>query len=98
VVVVLKGALTVTASPEGIVFINPFANPVLATAGTGDVLAGVIVGLMAQGLPPLRAAVVGAYLHGMAGQMVSAQLGLAGGLAGDLLPKLPLAIRCIAES
>ncbi|MBC7233286.1 MAG: NAD(P)H-hydrate dehydratase [Chloroflexi bacterium] len=93
VVVVLKGAYTVIASPTGIAYINPFANPALATAGTGDVLAGAVAGLLAQGLPPFEAAVVGAYLHGLAGQMVSEELGLAGAVAGDLLPRLPLSIR-----
>jgi len=93
VVVVLKGAYTIISSPEGVAYINPFANPALATAGTGDVLAGAIVGLLAQGLPPLKAAVAGAYVHGLAGQMVSEELGLAGAIAGDLLDRLPLSVR-----
>jgi len=95
-VVVLKGAHTVVASPQGMAYINPFATPALATAGTGDVLAGSIVGLLAQGLSPLQAAVAGAYVHGLAGQMVSDELGLAGAAAGDLLAKLPPSIRRIA--
>jgi len=94
-VVVLKGAYTVVASPKGGVCINPFANPALATAGTGDVLAGTIASLLAQGLSPFGAAVAGAYLHGLAGQMVSEEMGPAGALAGDLLLKLPLALRCV---
>ncbi len=95
-VVVLKGAYTVIASPSGTTYINPFANAALATAGTGDVLAGSIAGLLAQGLPPLEAAVAGAYVHGLAGQMVSEEVGLAGAVAGDLLGKLPLSIRRVA--
>lgn len=96
VVVVLKGAYTVVASPNGTACINPFANPALATAGTGDVLAGMIAGLLAQGLPPFEAAVAGTYLHGLAGQMVSEEIGVAGAVAGDLLPRLPLSIRRVA--
>jgi len=92
-VVLLKGAYTLIATPEGRVFINPFANPGLATAGTGDVLAGAIVGLLAQGLSPRDAAIAGAYLHGLAGQMARDELGEVGMVAGDLLPFLPKGIR-----
>jgi NAD(P)H-hydrate epimerase len=91
-VVVLKGAYTIVAAPDGRVTILPFANPVLATAGTGDVLAGAIVGLLAQGLEPFDAAVCGAYLHGLAGEIVSEWMGDAGALAGDLLHALPQAL------
>ena len=73
--------------------VNPANNPAMATAGTGDVLTGVIAGLMAQGLEPFAAAVAGVYLHGRAGEMLRADLGDAGMLAGDLLPMLPRAIR-----
>lgn len=82
--VVLKGAATVVASPEGEVFISPFRNPALATAGTGDVLAGAIAGLIGQGKSPLQAACLGVYLHGLAGEMLAEEYGPAGGLAGDL--------------
>jgi NAD(P)H-hydrate epimerase len=92
-VVVLKGAFTVVASPEGRAVVQPFANPGLASAGTGDVLAGIILGLRAQGLGSFEAAVVGAYLHGLAGQMAREELGDAGMVAGDLIPRLPLAIQ-----
>ena len=91
-VVVLKGAHTVVAAPDGRTTVLPFANPGLATAGTGDVLAGAIVGLLAQGLAPFDAALCGAYLHGFAGQIVAEQMGTSGMLAGDLLPALPQAI------
>ncbi len=89
--VVLKGAYTLVASAEGRITLIPFANPALATAGTGDVLAGAIVGLMAQGLPGYQAALCGAYLHGLAGELRRREIGPAGMLAGDLLPLLPLA-------
>ena len=92
-VVVLKGAFTVVAYPDGSSRLSPFANPAMATAGTGDVLAGTIAGLLAQGVEPGEAAALGVYLHGLAGQRVSADLGDAGMLAGDLLPELPRAIR-----
>ncbi|MBU0493956.1 MAG: NAD(P)H-hydrate dehydratase [Chloroflexi bacterium] len=92
-VVVLKGAHTVVAAPDGRAMVSPFANPALATAGTGDVLAGAIVGLLAQGLAPFDAAVCGVYLHARAGELVRDELGAAGAVADDLLPRLPLAIR-----
>ncbi len=92
-VVVLKGAYTVVASPEGRAAICPFANPGLASAGTGDVLSGAIAGLVAQGLRPFEAALCGVYLHGLAGERVRERLGDAGMVASDLLPELPLTIR-----
>jgi NAD(P)H-hydrate epimerase len=95
--VVLKGAYTVVASPEGQITVIPFANPALATAGTGDVLAGAIVGLIAQGLRPYEAARCGAYLHGLAGEFRRKQDGKTGMLAGNLLPLLPSAIRSLSE-
>ena len=98
VTVVLKGAYTVVASPEGVVRVSPFANPALATAGTGDVLAGVIAGLIAQGAKPFDAAACGVYLHAAAGEQARQAMGDAGVLAGDLLPLLPLAMRSVRES
>lgn len=92
-VLVLKGAYTTVAAPDGRATLIPFANPGLATAGTGDVLAGAIVGMLAQGVAPFEAAVCGAYLHGLAGEVAARRLGSAGMLAGDLLPALPKAIR-----
>jgi hydroxyethylthiazole kinase-like uncharacterized protein yjeF len=90
---VLKGAYTVIASPDGRVSVSPFANPGLSSAGTGDVLAGAIAGMAAQGLSLPDAAACGVYLQGLAGEMVKAELGDAGMLASDLLPALPKAIR-----
>jgi NAD(P)H-hydrate epimerase len=92
-IVVLKGAETVIAAPDGKASIGPAGNPALATAGTGDVLAGVIAGLLAQGLAPFDAARLGVYLHAQAGQIVRREVGEAGALAGDLLLRLPQAIR-----
>ena len=65
--VLLKGSATVVAAPDGRVRINPTGSPYLASAGSGDVLAGAVGALLAQGLDPLDAASVGAYLHGLAG-------------------------------
>ncbi|MBN1135684.1 MAG: NAD(P)H-hydrate dehydratase [Anaerolineae bacterium] len=93
VVVVLKGAFTVVAAPDGRTVVLPFANPGLATAGTGDVLSGAIVGLRAQGLGAFEAAVSAAYLHGLAGELARADLGDMGLVASDLVPRLPLALR-----
>jgi len=95
--VVLKGAHTLVASPDGGAKISPIANPGLASAGTGDVLSGVIAGLLAQGVSHHAAAACGVYLHGVAGEMVKAELGEAGMVAGDLLPALPRAIKKIKE-
>ena len=83
-VVVLKGAKTVIAEPDGTVTVAPFENPALASGGTGDVLAGVIGALLAQGLAPGPAARLGVYLHGTAGDLVRERLGDAGLLASDL--------------
>jgi NAD(P)H-hydrate epimerase len=93
--VVLKGACTLIAGAGGSLAVNSLSNPALATAGTGDVLSGVIGGLLAQGLAPFDAAIAGVYLHSHAGRQVSLRLGDAGLLAGDLLPELPLALRSI---
>jgi ADP-dependent NAD(P)H-hydrate dehydratase / NAD(P)H-hydrate epimerase len=88
-VVVLKGARTVVAAPDGRLAVAPFENPGMATAGTGDVLAGIIGALLAQRLPPFDAACLGVYLHGAAGESIRQRLGEAGMLASDLLIEIP---------
>jgi NAD(P)H-hydrate epimerase len=90
-VVVLKGARTVIADRDGRTAVSPFENPALASAGTGDVLAGTIGALLAQGLETFEAAQLGVYLHAMAGEAVRARIGDAGLLASDLTGELPLA-------
>lgn len=95
VIIVLKGAYTVISSPDGRQSINPFANPILATAGTGDVLAGVITGQLAQGLSPFDAAVSGVFIHSIAAEILSIEMGDRGGTATDLTNKIPHAIRAI---
>ena len=94
-VVVLKGATTVVADFEGRSMINDGGNAALATAGTGDVLAGAIAGLLAQGLTPFDAATLGVYLHSAAGRILREDLGDMGTIASDLLPRLPKAIKAL---
>ena len=89
VIVVLKGARTVIASPDGQAAICPTGNPGMATAGMGDVLTGMIVGLLAQGLSAWDAARAGVYLHGLAGDWASEQRGQAGMIASDLIECIP---------
>jgi ADP-dependent NAD(P)H-hydrate dehydratase / NAD(P)H-hydrate epimerase len=97
-VVVLKGAATVIADPAGRVRVNPTGGPVLGTGGTGDVLAGAIGGLLAQGLAPFDAASAGAYLHGAAGDRLAAEVGRAGIAAGDVARALPAAAEALRRS
>lgn len=96
--VVLKGALTIISSPDGQIYINPTGNPGLATAGTGDVLAGMLGGLLAQGYGPVEAAYVAAYVHGMAGDELRDLNGEAGMMATDLLPVIPRLINSFISS
>ncbi len=91
-VMVLKGAPTVIAGPEGEAFINPTGNQGLATAGSGDVLTGIIAGLLAQGVDALEAAASGVYIHGLAGDMLFQEYGYFGFLAGELADAVPEAI------
>ncbi len=87
-VVVLKGAGTIVAAPDGRMSVNPTGNAGLAHGGTGDVLCGLIGGLLAQGMAPYDAARAGAYLHGWAGERVSARRGQRGLLAGEVADEL----------
>jgi len=96
--IVLKGAYTAIATPDGQSRISPVANPGLASAGTGDVLSGAIAGLLAQGLSLFDAAALGVYLHGEAGEVVRGRLGDAGMIATDLLPALPQVIKQLKEA
>lgn len=98
VTVVLKGAHTLIAEPGGMVRISPFSNPGLASGGTGDVLSGVIAGLMAQGLTPGAAACCGVYLHGRVAETVRERLGDTGMVASDLIDGLPQTISRLRQS
>ena len=87
-VVVLKGARTLVADEQGTLLVNPTGNSGMATGGTGDVLTGLIAGLMAQGAPPLRAAGMAAYLHGLAGDLAAEQVTGYCLVAGEVLAML----------
>jgi NAD(P)H-hydrate epimerase len=95
-VVVLKGARTVIAAPDGRLAVAPFENPALASGGTGDVLSGAIGALLAQGLEPFAAARLGVYLHGLAGEQVRERFGDSGLLAADLPDGIATARRRLA--
>jgi len=96
-IVVLKGAATVIAFPDGTVYINPTGNPAMATAGAGDVLAGIIAAISAKGLDE-KVAVPGAvYLHGKCGDILRDKYGENGILAGDLTDVIPEALHSLSE-
>lgn len=96
-VIVLKGAFTSIAEPEGRVYFNPTGNPGMASGGTGDVLTGILTGLMAQFYSPIQAAVVGTYLHGLAGDIAVNDKGKPSLIASDLVEFLPQAFRKISD-
>jgi NAD(P)H-hydrate epimerase len=92
VILLLKGAHTLIAAPDGRLAVLPFKTDALAKAGTGDVLAGIITGLLAQGMEPFEAAVCGGYLHGLAGTLAAEQVGSGRSVvAGDVIEMLPAA-------
>ena len=97
-VVVLKGANTLVGDPNGTVWISSVANPALASAGTGDVLSGIILGFTSQGLSLADSAVLGVYVHGAAGGLISERTGPSGLLASDLVLELPNAISFLRKN
>jgi NAD(P)H-hydrate epimerase len=86
--VVLKGAFTSVSTPDGRLFFNSSGNPGMATAGRGDVLTGIILVLMAQGISPENAALAGVYLHGLAGDLAVLQKSEFSLVAGDIVEYL----------
>jgi len=94
-VVVLKGRRTVVAAPDGRAAFNASGNAGMATAGTGDVLTGVVSALLARGLPPFDAARLAAFVHGDAGDRAAEELGQDGMIASDLAARLPAALRAL---
>jgi ADP-dependent NAD(P)H-hydrate dehydratase / NAD(P)H-hydrate epimerase len=96
-VALVKGSRTTIADPSGDVRINPTGSPFLATAGSGDVLTGMIGGLLARGVPALDAAAAAAYLHGTAGLLAGAAEG-EGAMAGDLAERIPDAVEQVVAS
>jgi ADP-dependent NAD(P)H-hydrate dehydratase / NAD(P)H-hydrate epimerase len=91
-VCILKGAPSVIAAPSGQAWINPTGNEGMATAGSGDVLTGIIGGFLAQGMIDIDAAVLGCYVHGLAGDLACDEYGPRGMIAGDILAMLPEAL------
>lgn len=85
IILVLKGAHTSIASPDGKLFFNSSGNPGMATAGSGDVLTGIVLGLLAQGYAPLNAALAAVYLHGLAGDLAAEELSMDALIAGDII-------------
>ena len=96
-IVVLKGSPTVTATPESKVILNSTGNPGMATAGSGDVLSGVVAGLIGQGVDPDAAAWAGVFLHGLAGDLAAQRFGQRGMLALDICDHLPEALKRFEE-
>jgi NAD(P)H-hydrate epimerase len=97
VTLVFKGAPTVTSAPNGNLWVNSTGNPGMATGGMGDVLTGIIAGLMAQGIPSESAAALGVYLHGLAGDIAAEALGMHGLIASDVLKAVPQALSSLTQ-
>ena len=93
VILLLKGAPSLIATPDGNVYINPTGNPGMATGGSGDVLTGIIAGLVAQNISPKNASIAGAYIHGYSGDIFSEKETQTNLIAGDLLRNLPNALK-----
>ena len=98
VVCVLKGHRTVVARPDGKTYVNSTGNPGMAKGGTGDVLTGMIASFIGQGMRPFNAAMLGVYLHGLAGDLAAKEKGEVSMLASDLLNKIPEAIKKLQSS
>jgi NAD(P)H-hydrate epimerase len=94
-IVILKGSPTVTATPAGTVYMNSTGNPGMATAGSGDVLAGVIAALIGQGMRAEQAAYAGVFVHGLAGDRGTAQFGQRGVMAMDIADAVPGALALV---
>ena len=97
VTLVFKGAPTVTSDPNGNLWVNSTGNPGMATGGMGDVLTGIIAGLMAQGISSESAAALGVYLHGLAGDITAERFGMHGLMASDVLKTVPQAIFSLTQ-
>jgi NAD(P)H-hydrate epimerase len=90
---VLKGAPTVIAGPDGSVYVNSTGNPGMSTAGSGDVLTGIIASIAGQGCRAVKAATIGVYIHGASGDMAAAEKGIHGMIAGDIVESIPAVIK-----
>jgi ADP-dependent NAD(P)H-hydrate dehydratase / NAD(P)H-hydrate epimerase len=92
-VVLVKGAFTSIVAPDGTTYFNSTGNPGMAKGGSGDVLTGILTGLLAQNYTAIESAVLGAYVHGLAGDLVVHEMGMYSVLATDLVEVLPRAFR-----
>jgi hydroxyethylthiazole kinase-like uncharacterized protein yjeF len=97
-VVALKGRETVIAAPDGKVYVNRAGNVGLATSGSGDVLSGIVTGLLSRGADPMTAAVWGVSLHARAGEVLAKRFGIVGYLARELLDEIPGLMNSIAQA
>lgn len=97
IVIVMKGHYTKVIRPDGKIFINTTGNPGMATAGSGDVLTGIIASLLAQGYNPATAASVGVFIHGLAGDIAREQYGETGLIAGDIAGNIGKAFQKIID-
>jgi len=88
IILICKGAHTCITVPDGSVFFNSTGNPGMATGGSGDVLTGILLGLMSQDYSPEETALIGVYIHGLAGDLAAIELGQHALIAGDLINKL----------
>lgn len=95
--ILLKGAYSTIITPAGKCYFNPTGNPGMATAGSGDVLTGVVLALLAQGYIAEEAAKIGTYVHGLAGDFAKKKQGVISLTAGDLIEYLPMAWRLVSE-
>jgi len=96
--VALKGVGSIVAAPSGELYMNPTGNSGLASGGTGDVLTGIIAAFLGQGVEATRAAALGAFVHGLAGDLAAEALGEAGMIAGDVLDHVPYALMELCEA
>jgi hydroxyethylthiazole kinase-like uncharacterized protein yjeF len=96
-VLVLKGVPTIIAEPDGKAYINSTGNPGMASAGTGDVLTGMISGFLSQGLSPVQASILGVYMHGFAGDSAAAEKGEHSLIATDIIDKVPFAFHSLSH-
>lgn len=98
VIVVLKGAYTGIATPDGKYWFNTTGNPGMATGGSGDVLTGMIAGMLSRGMQPLEAAIAAVYIHGLAGDLAAESLGQEALIAGDIIRRLGAAFRKVHKN
>jgi NAD(P)H-hydrate epimerase len=95
---ILKGVPTIVAEPEGRAFINSTGNPGMATAGSGDVLAGMVSAFLAQGADPLKAALLGVFMHGLAGDLAAQEKGMHSLIASDMIDALPAVFKSMGKN